>query len=111
MRLAEEHLLSQCPITCAATNTLSPSPPFEVMPRSKDWSATEWNQDVFDHDFSFNLDRYDNSVRVWRTRGERLNPAFAVQRLTAPITGVMVWGAITYDTRSPLILIHGTMVA
>ncbi|GFW01184.1 transposable element Tcb1 transposase [Trichonephila clavipes] len=30
--------------------------------------------------------------RVWRPLGERLNPAFALQRHTAPTAGVMVWG-------------------
>ncbi|GFS90402.1 transposable element Tcb2 transposase [Trichonephila clavipes] len=51
----------------------------------------------------------DNPVRVWRCLGERLNPAFALQRHTAPSAGVMVWGAIAYNTRSPLVLIRGTM--
>ncbi|GFX80168.1 uncharacterized protein TNCV_2108121 [Trichonephila clavipes] len=59
----------------------------------------------------FNLSSDDNHVRVWRPRGERLNPAFALQRHTAPSAGVMVWGAIAYNTRSPLVLIHGTMTA
>ncbi|GFV98802.1 uncharacterized protein TNCV_2913191 [Trichonephila clavipes] len=40
----------------------------------------------------------DNRVRVWRPRGERLNPAFALQRHTTPTAGVMVWGVIAYDT-------------
>ncbi|GFW54149.1 acetylcholine receptor subunit delta [Trichonephila clavipes] len=31
----------------------------------------------------------DNRVPVWRPRGERLNPAFALQRHTAPTAGVM----------------------
>ncbi|GFX23242.1 transposable element Tcb1 transposase [Trichonephila clavipes] len=32
-------------------------------------------------------------------------------RHTTPIAGVMVWGAIAYNTRSPLVLIRGTMTA
>ncbi|GFV05945.1 retrovirus-related Pol polyprotein from transposon 412 [Trichonephila clavipes] len=36
-----------------------------------------------------------------RPRGECLNPAFALQRHTAPTAGVMVWGVIAYNTRSP----------
>ncbi|GFT06528.1 uncharacterized protein TNCV_3356491 [Trichonephila clavipes] len=39
---------------------------------------------------SFNLSSDDNHVRVWRPRGKRLNPAFALQRHTAPTAGVMV---------------------
>ncbi|GFW51937.1 DUF1758 domain-containing protein [Trichonephila clavipes] len=48
---------------------------------------------------------------MWRPRGERLSPAFALQRYTAPTACVMVWGAITYNTRSPLVWIRGTMTA
>ncbi|GFX63602.1 transposable element Tcb2 transposase [Trichonephila clavipes] len=59
----------------------------------------------------FNLSSDDNRVRVWKPRGERFNPAFALQRHTAPIAGVMVWGAIAYNTRSLLVLIYGTMTA
>ncbi|GFV28834.1 uncharacterized protein TNCV_4544971 [Trichonephila clavipes] len=43
--------------------------------------------------------------------GERLNPAFALQRHTAPTADVMVWGAIAYNTRPQLVLIRGTKTA
>ncbi|GFX81988.1 transposable element Tcb2 transposase [Trichonephila clavipes] len=59
----------------------------------------------------FNLSSDDNRVRVWRPRGERLNPAFLLPRHTAPTAGVMVWGAISYNTRSLLVLIRATMTA
>ncbi|GFX04004.1 transposable element Tcb2 transposase [Trichonephila clavipes] len=41
-------------------------------------------------------------------RGERLNPAFALQRRTAVTAGVIIWGVTVYNTRSPLVLIRGT---
>ncbi|GFV49453.1 transposable element Tcb2 transposase [Trichonephila clavipes] len=56
----------------------------------------------------FNLSSSDNRVRVWRSCGERLNAAFALQRHTGPTAGVMAWSVIAYDTRPPLLLIHGT---
>ncbi|GFT07758.1 transposable element Tcb2 transposase [Trichonephila clavipes] len=59
----------------------------------------------------FNLSSDDNRVRVWRPRGERLNPTFALQRHTTSTAGVMVWGAIAYSTRSSLVSIRGTMIA
>ncbi|GFW16411.1 transposable element Tcb2 transposase [Trichonephila clavipes] len=43
--------------------------------------------------------------------GERIDPAFALQRHTAPTAGGMVWGAIAYNTRPSLVLIRGTMSA
>ncbi|GFV39143.1 transposable element Tcb2 transposase [Trichonephila clavipes] len=74
-------------------------------------TAVEWNQVVFSDKSRFNLRHDDNRVRVWRPRGECLNPVFALQRHIAPTAGVMVRGAIVYNTRSPLLLIHGTMTA
>ncbi|GFY28729.1 transposable element Tcb2 transposase [Trichonephila clavipes] len=59
----------------------------------------------------FNLSSDDNRVRVWRPRGERLNPAFALQRHIALPVGVMVWGANAYNTWSLLVLIRGTMAS
>ncbi|GFV43552.1 transposable element Tcb2 transposase [Trichonephila clavipes] len=55
---------------------------------------------------SFNLSSDDRHVRVRRPRSERLNPAFSLQRHTAPTTGVMVWGVIACNKRSPLVLIR-----
>ncbi|GFW19799.1 transposable element Tcb2 transposase [Trichonephila clavipes] len=53
------------------------------------WSAVELSQVVYSDESRFNLSSDDNRVRVWRPRGERLNPAFALQRHTAPTAGVM----------------------
>ncbi|GFV27369.1 transposable element Tcb2 transposase [Trichonephila clavipes] len=51
----------------------------------------------------------DNRVRERRSHSERLNPAFALQQHTAPTAGVMIWGAIAYNTLPLLVLICGTM--
>ncbi|GFX09852.1 endonuclease G, mitochondrial [Trichonephila clavipes] len=57
-----------------------------------------------------NLSSDDSDVRVLRPRGERLNPAFVLQRHTTPTAGLMVWGAIAYNIRSPIVLIRGPVV-
>ncbi|GFX88122.1 transposable element Tcb2 transposase [Trichonephila clavipes] len=62
------------------------------------WTAAEWNQIVFSDESRFNLSRVCSCLRP---RGERLNPAFALQRFTAPTAGVMVQCAIAYNTRHP----------
>ncbi|GFY31748.1 transposable element Tcb2 transposase [Trichonephila clavipes] len=61
------------------------------MPRHSrgNWIAAEWNQVVFSNESRFNLSSDDNHVRVWIPRGERFNPAFALQRHTAPTAGAM----------------------
>ncbi|PRD37195.1 UNVERIFIED_CONTAM: hypothetical protein NCL1_06476 [Trichonephila clavipes] len=71
-----------------------------------------WEQWIREIDKSrFNLSGDDNRVRVWRPRGERLNPAFGLQRHSAPTADVMVWGAIACNTQSSLVLVHGNMKA
>ncbi|GFY22864.1 transposable element Tcb2 transposase [Trichonephila clavipes] len=71
----------------------------------------EWNQVVFSDESRFKLSIDDNHVRLWRPRGERLNPAFSLQLLIAVTVGVMVWGVIAYNTQSPLVFIRGAMTA
>ncbi|PRD31169.1 UNVERIFIED_CONTAM: Transposable element Tcb2 transposase [Trichonephila clavipes] len=73
------------------------------------WTAADWNQVVFSDESRLNISSDD--IRVWRPRGERLNPAFALQRHTASRVGVMGWGAIAYNTLFPLVLIRDTMTA
>ncbi|GFW73897.1 transposable element Tcb2 transposase [Trichonephila clavipes] len=66
-------------------------PPFGVV---RNWTAAEWNQVVFSDESRFNLSSDDNRVRVWRPRGERFNPAFALQRHTALTASVLPFRTI-----------------
>ncbi|GFT05976.1 transposable element Tcb1 transposase [Trichonephila clavipes] len=75
----------------------------------RNWTEANWNQVVFNDESRFNLSSDDNRVRVWRPHGDRHNPAFALQRHIAPTAGVMVWGAIVYNTRPSLVLICDTI--
>ncbi|GFW29151.1 transposable element Tcb2 transposase [Trichonephila clavipes] len=72
-------------------------------------AVQEQNQVVCSDDSRFNLSSDGN--HVWIPRGERLNPALALQLHNTAKTGVMVRGAIAYNTRSPLVLMRGTMRA
>ncbi|GFW32887.1 HTH_Tnp_Tc3_2 domain-containing protein [Trichonephila clavipes] len=53
----------------------------------------------------------DHRTRVWRRTGQRSDPAFIVERHTAISQGVTVWGAISWDTRSSLVVLQGTLTA
>ncbi|UYV75616.1 hypothetical protein LAZ67_13000750 [Cordylochernes scorpioides] len=66
---------------------------------------------VFSDESRFFLSSNSRRVPVWRRRGERSNPAAIVERPTVRQRGIMVWGAIAYDSRSPLLRIQGTMTA
>ncbi|UYV75414.1 hypothetical protein LAZ67_13000185, partial [Cordylochernes scorpioides] len=79
--------------------------------RARSTWMTEWHRVVFSDESRFCLSSDSRRVRVWRRRGERFNPAAIVERPTVRQRGIMVWGAIAYDSRSPLLRIQGTMTA
>ncbi|UYV76158.1 ELK3 [Cordylochernes scorpioides] len=79
--------------------------------RARSTWMTEWHGVVFSDESRFCLSSDSRRVRVWRRRGERSNPAAIVERPTVRQRGIMVWGAIAYDSRSPLLRIQGTMTA
>ncbi|GFY26627.1 transposable element Tcb2 transposase [Trichonephila clavipes] len=49
--------------------------------------------------------------RVWIHLGQRAYSAFTIERDTSSQLGVMVWGAISFDSRTPLGVIRGTLTA
>ncbi|GFV41958.1 transposable element Tcb1 transposase [Trichonephila clavipes] len=73
------------------------------------WNVTDWQKVVFSDEPRFVLGTDDYSVRVWRRPGERYNSSHTVLSHTARTAGVMVWGAISYDSRSTLIVMRGTL--
>ncbi|GFV72608.1 transposable element Tcb2 transposase [Trichonephila clavipes] len=66
---------------------------------------------VFSEESRFVLGTDDNRARVWRRPGKRYNSPHTVLRHTARTAGAMVWGAITYDSRSTLIVMRGTLTS
>ncbi|GFY03535.1 transposable element Tcb1 transposase [Trichonephila clavipes] len=74
-----------------------------------EWNVPDWQKVGFSDEFRFVLGTDDKRVRVWRRPGEQYNTPHTVLRHTARTAGVMVWGAIAYDSRSTLIVLHGTL--
>ncbi|GFT25535.1 transposable element Tcb2 transposase [Trichonephila clavipes] len=75
------------------------------------WSVTDWRRVIFSDESRFSLSADDHRTRVWRRTGQRSDPAFIVERHTAISQGVTVWGAISWDTRSFLVVLQGTLTA
>ncbi|GFW91414.1 transposable element Tcb1 transposase [Trichonephila clavipes] len=75
------------------------------------WSVTDWRRVIFSDESRFSLSADDHRIRVWRRTGQRSDPAFIVERHTAISQGVTVWGAISWDTRSSLVVLQGTLTA
>ncbi|GFX24005.1 transposable element Tc1 transposase [Trichonephila clavipes] len=63
-------------------------------------NVTDWQKVVFTDESWFVLGTDDNLIRVWRRPGERYNSPHTVLRNTSSPAGVLVWGAIAYDSRT-----------
>ncbi|GFU94798.1 transposable element Tc1 transposase [Trichonephila clavipes] len=73
------------------------------------WNVTDWQKVVLSDESRFVLGTDDSRVRVWTRPGERYNSPHTVLGHTARTACVMVWEAIAYDSRSTLIVMHGTL--
>ncbi|GFT45422.1 HTH_Tnp_Tc3_2 domain-containing protein [Trichonephila clavipes] len=83
------------------------------LPTSATWSVTDWRRVIFSDESRFSLSADDHrTVKRKKGRtGQRSDPAFIVERHTAISQGVTVWGAISWDTRSSLVVLLGTLTA
>ncbi|GFV90163.1 transposable element Tcb2 transposase [Trichonephila clavipes] len=84
MRLAEGHLESRCPLGVLPLTPTHRRLRLEWCRARRNWPAAEWNQVVISDESKFNFSSDGNRVGVWKLRGERLNPAFVLQRHTTP---------------------------
>ncbi|GFU93271.1 histone-lysine N-methyltransferase SETMAR [Trichonephila clavipes] len=70
------------------------------------WNQNDWGRIVFSDEFCFQLCTDDHRIRVWRRPGQR-----ADARRRGPHLEVIVWGAISFDSRALLVVIRGTLTA
>ncbi|GFW32247.1 transposable element Tc1 transposase [Trichonephila clavipes] len=77
---------------------------------SRSWkvmSSHSWKRD----EFRFQLWPDDHRRRVWRRPGQRVDPACTIAGQLGPQAEVMIWGAISFDSRAPLVVVKGTLAA
>ncbi|GFX02495.1 HTH_Tnp_Tc3_2 domain-containing protein [Trichonephila clavipes] len=72
----------------------------------EDWNHADWGPIVFSYESRFQLCPDDHRGRVWNSPGQRADPAFTIARHTGPQSGVTVRGAISFDSRTPLVVIR-----
>lgn len=76
-----------------------------------DWQLRHWTPILFTDESRFCLTRCDGRLRVWRRPGERYSQA-AIQEVDRFGNGsVMVWGGISIDHRTELVVINGRLNA
>ncbi|GFU21560.1 transposable element Tcb1 transposase [Trichonephila clavipes] len=107
--LAEANLKSKRPIRAIPLTPEHQQLRLQWCQAKSMWNVRDWQKVVFSDESRFVLGTDDNRVRVWRRHGERYNSPHIVLRHIARTAGVMVWGAIAYDSRSTLIVMRGTL--
>ncbi|KFM59944.1 Transposable element Tcb2 transposase, partial [Stegodyphus mimosarum] len=75
------------------------------------WNVTDWSRIVFSNESRFELSPDDQRRRVWRHPGRRCDTNLTVFRQTCRQPGVMVWGAISFHSRTPLVVIRRNLTA
>lgn len=75
------------------------------------WGRRQWTSVLFTDESRFCLHGSDRRSLVWRRRGERDRDGF-----TQPVTAfnggsVMVWAGVSFNTRTPLVIVRGTLTA
>ncbi|GFT68067.1 transposable element Tcb1 transposase [Trichonephila clavipes] len=110
-RLTEVGLRSRRPLRCLPLTPHHRQCRLDFCRPRATWSVTDWRRVIFSDESRFSLSADDHRTRVWRRTGQRSNPAFIVERHTAISQSVTVWGAISWDTRSSLVVLQGTLTA
>ena len=109
-QLLKWQLRVRSPVACI------PLTPSHCLLRRQWWQArahwrTEWRSIVFSYESRFCRGTSDGSVLVRRRPGESLQSNCLRPRHMGPTPGVMVWGTISYDSRSTLVVIPNTLTA
>lgn len=107
-RLLEAGLRARVPLACVPLTPAHRRERLQWCRQRLHW-RTEWQTVVFSDESRFCLGASDGRIRVRRRTGERLHPSCIRQRHTAPTPGLLVWGAISYHSRTQLVFVSGTL--
>ncbi|UYV63904.1 hypothetical protein LAZ67_2005924 [Cordylochernes scorpioides] len=110
-RLRERNLRALRPLRCLPLKPVHRQVRLQWCRERLTWNCADWGRIVFSDESRFLLCPNDRRKRVWRRPGQREDPGLTVEHHTGPQQGVMVWGAISFDSRSPLVVIPGTLTA
>ncbi|UYV84811.1 hypothetical protein LAZ67_X003588, partial [Cordylochernes scorpioides] len=110
-RLRERKLRARRPLRCLPLTPVHRQVRLQWCRERSTWNCADWGRIVFSDESRFLLCPDDRRKRVWRCPGQRVDPGLTVEHHTGPQQGVMVWGAISFDSRIPLVVIPGTLTA
>ncbi|UYV62024.1 hypothetical protein LAZ67_1007530 [Cordylochernes scorpioides] len=103
-RLRERNLRARRPLRCLPLTPVHRQVRLQWCRERSTWNCADWGRIVFSDESRFLLCPDDRRKR-------RVDPGLTVEHHTGPQQGVMVWGAISFDSKTPLVVIPGTLTA
>jgi len=79
--------------------------------RHQRWTLRQWENVLFSDESRFCVSVADGRLRVWRRRGERYARCCITEHNRFGGPSVMVWGGISGDGRTELVVINGNLNA
>ena len=73
------------------------------------WAREHRGWTLFSDESRFTVDHNDGRIRVWRHRGERFHPQFAVAHNRWGAGSVMIWAGISSEYRTDLHVVQGNV--
>ncbi|UYV68433.1 hypothetical protein LAZ67_5004299, partial [Cordylochernes scorpioides] len=110
-RLRERNLRARRPLRCLPLTPVHRQVRLQWCRERSTWNCADWGRIVFSDESRFLLCPDDRRKRVWRRPGQRVDPGLTVEHHTGLQKGVMVWGAISFNSRTPLVVIPVTLTA
>ncbi|KFM74451.1 Transposable element Tcb2 transposase, partial [Stegodyphus mimosarum] len=110
-RLTERGLRSPRPLRRLSLTSVQRQARLQWYRAHSHGDVTEWNRIVFSVESLFELSPDDQRRRVWRRPGQRCDTNLTVFRQTVRQPGVMVWSAILFHSRTPLVVIRRNLTA
>lgn len=75
------------------------------------WNQAQWRNVLFSDESRFSLDFADRRRRVWRRRNERNADCCIAEHDRFGGGSVMVWGGVSYDNRTGLVIVDNNLNA
>ena len=110
-RLREVNLRSHRPLRAVRLTGRHRQARLEFSRNHVNWQLRHWKPVLFTDESRFRLTRCDGRLRVYRRPGERYTAAAVQEYDKFGCGSVMVWGGISIDERTDLIVIPGRLSA
>ncbi|UYV61174.1 hypothetical protein LAZ67_1003709 [Cordylochernes scorpioides] len=110
-RLRARNLRARRPLRCLPLTPVHRQIRLQWCRERSTWNCADWGRIVFSNESRFLLCPDDRRKRVWRRPWKRVGPGLTFELHIGPQQVVMGWGAISFDSRNPLVVFPDTLTA